>query len=331
MISPNPIRIVSIMWGSYLPTFLAAAEASGHVSLSIFSQKEIENDAGVLELFWQRAARADVVFLYWTADGFWEEVNARLDEFAAGKTIITTSFDPANWGRRATVEVPVCARAYAYLAEGGVENYRRLLDFIAHQVDPAILVEEPVPLPWQGILHPPDQTVYPTVEAYRQAHPAVHSRTVGLFFSRHTFTNTDGALEAELITALTDRGVNVLPVFSHGVKDTAAGALGPIETAERFFLDDDGSPRIQALINLHFFFLGREPRGDVAATGVAAQSVEFFSRLNVPVVKPVVAYSQEIGEWEENPQGLLAEVTFGIAMPEFEGNIEPIIMPAAAR
>ena len=280
----------------------------------------------MLELFWQSAAWADVVFLYWTADGFWEEVNARLDEFAGGKTIITTSFDPANWGRRATVDVPVCARAYAYLAEGGTENYRRLLDFITHEVNPSIPVEAPVPLPWQGILHPPDQTVYATVEAYREAHPAVHEQTVGLFFSRHTFTNTDGALEAQLIEALTARGVNVLPVFSHGVRDAAAGALGPIGTAEHFFMDEDGRPRVQALINLHFFFLGREPRGDVAA-----QSVELFTRLNVPVVKPVVAYSQDIAEWEENPQGLFAEVTFGIAMPEFEGNIEPIIMAASRK
>lgn len=223
-------------------------KASEHVTLSIFSQKQIENDLDVLELFWQSAARADVVFLYWTADRFWEEVNARLDEFTAGKTIITTSFDPANWGRRATVEVPVCVRAYGYLAEGGMENYRRLLDFIAHQVNASIPVEAPVPLPWQGILHPPDQTVYPTIESYRKAHPAKHARTVGIFFSCHTFTNTDGSLETVLIEAFTSRGVNVLPVFSHGVRDKAAGALGPIETAKHFFMDDDGQPRIQALI-----------------------------------------------------------------------------------
>lgn len=31
-------------------------------------------------------------------------------------------------------------------------------------------------------------------------------------------------------------------------------------------------------------------------------------------------------EWYESPQGLISDVTFGIAMPEFEGNIEPIII-----
>ena len=292
------------MWGSYLPTFLAAAQASEHVRLTIFSQKEIDNDLETLELFWKSAAQADIVFLYWTTDGFWEEVDARMGEFVADKTIVTTSFDPANWGRQSTVEMSVCAGAYGYIAEGGVENYRRLLDFIAHQVYPGIPVQEPVPLPWQGILHPPDQTVYPTVEAYRQAHPAEHAQTVGILFSRHTFTNTDGSLEAELIETLTQRGVNVLPVFSHGVRDEEAGALGPLETIERFFMDENGQSTIQVLMNLHFFFLGRDTRGgDLANTGVAARTVELFKRLDIPVVKPVVAYSQDTQEWEENPPG----------------------------
>jgi cobaltochelatase CobN len=327
----KPVRIASIMWGSYLPTFLAAAEESPYVDLSIFSQKEIENNADCLELFWAAAAKADVVFFYWTTDGFWEEVSARIDEVAGARAIVTTSFDPANWGRCATVDLSVCARAYAYIAEGGRENYRRLLEFVAHQIDGEVPVHEPVPLPWQGILHPPDQTVYATVEDYRQEHPAAHDRTVGLLFSRHAFTNTDADLEQALIRALEERGLDVLPVFSHGTPDEESGALGPIETARRYFMDVDGRSRISALVNLHFFFLGREARGDVSETGVAAQTVEFFKSLNVPVFKPVISYSKSIAEWEEDPQGLTAEVSFGIAMPEFEGNIEPVIMACSRK
>jgi cobaltochelatase CobN len=327
----QPIRIVSIMWGSYLPTFLAAAAASPHVELAIFSQKEIENNAETLELFYGSAARADVIFFYWTTDGFWEEVSARMEEFSLGKTIITTSFDPANWGRNATADLAVCAQAYGYIAEGGQENYQRLLEFIAHQINPAIPVRDPIPLPWQGILHPPDQTVYESVNSYRQAHPAASAPTVGLLFSRHSFTNTDAGLERELIEALEAQGLNVLPVFSHGTPDKEAGAWGPLETARRFFIQEDGSARINALINLHFFFLGREAKGDISETGVAAHTVAFFKTLNVPVFKPVISYSKSIEEWEEDPQGLTAEVSFGIAMPEFEGNIEPIILACSRK
>ena len=325
------IKITSIMWSSYLPTFLRAAEHSEQIELTLFSNKEIENDAGRLDVFFDAANDSDILFFYWTTDGLWEELTARFDEIGQGKTIITTSFDPADWGRLATVEVSVCAAAYGYLAEGGVENYRRLLGFLAHQHDPAIPVAAPVPLPWQGIFHPPTPEVYDTVAAYREVHPAVHGATVGLLFSRHTFTNTDGALERALIEALAAQGLDVLPVFSHGTADPESGSLGPIETGRQFFIDPDGRPRIAALINLHYFFLGREAKGDISETGVAAQTVEFFKSLNIPVFKPVVSYSKSIAEWEEDPQGLVSEVTFGIAMPEFEGNIEPIIIACSRK
>ena len=331
MTDSKKIKIAAIMWGSYIPTFLAAAKESEHVELSIFSQKEIENNIDVLEYFWQSAAGADAIFFYWTEDGFWHEVSARIHEFADAKTIVTTSFDPANWGRNATVDQSVCAGAYAYISEGGQENYRRLLEFVAHQIDPQIEVAEPVPLPWQGLLHPPDQTVYDSVESYRKAHPAKFSDTVGLLFSRHTFTNTDGSLEAQLIEALESRGLDVLPVFCHGVPDKESGSLGPLGAAREYFMDPDGVPRIRAMVNLHYFFLGREPGADLSETGVAAHTVEFFKKLNVPVFKPIVAYSKSVEEWEEDPQGLTAEVCFGIAMPEFEGNIEPVILACSRK
>ncbi len=326
MTADNPVKITAIMWGSYVPAFLAAAESCPRVSLTIFSQKEIDENADRLDLFWSSAEAADAILFYWTTDGFWEEVAARIDEVAGTKTIVTTSFDPSNWGRSATVDVATCARAYGYIAEGGQENYRRLLEFLASQVDPDIVVRDPVPLPWQGLFRPPAPVAYDTVDAYLAAHPAAHPHTVGMLFSRHTFTNTDGALEEALIGALEARGLNVLPVFSHGTPDPEAGSIGPLAAIRRYFLDADGRPRISALVNLHYFFLGREAGGDTSETGVAARTVELFTSLNVPVFKPVVSYRQSIREWEEDPQGLTAEVSFGIAMPEFEGNIEPIIM-----
>ncbi|NOZ88200.1 MAG: cobaltochelatase subunit CobN [Deltaproteobacteria bacterium] len=319
------------MWGSYVPVFLEATRESFDIKLDIFSQKELENDMDLVDDFLVAAEKAHIILLYRTSDGFWPEVSARLDEIAPDKVIVTTSFDPSDWGRNSTVDISICARAYTYLAEGGKENYRRLLEFLAHQVDPEIPVQDPLPMPWQGILHPPDQKVYASVEEYRKAHPSGRAHTVGLLFSRHSFTNTDASLERSLIEALEARGFDVLPVFSHGTPDQEAGSLGPIESCRRFFIRPDGTVGIDALVNLQFFFLGREARSDISETGVAAQSVNFFRELNVPVFKPVVSYSKTVDEWEEDPQGLTMDVTFGIAMPEFEGNIEPILMACSRK
>ncbi|WP_449245689.1 cobaltochelatase subunit CobN [Desulfobacca acetoxidans] len=327
----RPVKIASIMWSSHVPAFVAAAEACSEVNLSMFAAKEIDNDLDCLEQFWTKVAEADVLFFHWTVEGFWEEVSTRLHELPPGKCIVTTSYDPTNWGRHATVNLSVCARAYAYLLEGGLENYRRLLKYLAHQVNPEIPVQDPVSMPWQGILHPPDRTVYDSVESYRTVHPALSSLTVGLFFPRYSFTNTNMMLERALLTALEAQGLSVLPVFSYGNPDREAGAWGPLEVARRFFFHPDGQAGVNALINLHAFFLARAPKDDYAETGVAAQSIALFKDLNVPVFKPIIAYSKSIADWEEDPQGLTAEVTFGIAMPEFEGSIEPIILAASLR
>ncbi|MFH2058003.1 MAG: cobaltochelatase subunit CobN [Pseudomonadota bacterium] len=331
MTKDKKTNIVSIMWGSYLPAFIKAAQDSFYVDLTIFSQKEILNDSDVLEAFFKAARTADAVLFYWTHDAFFEEIRARIDEVNKEAVIVTVSFDPSHWGLCATVSPSDCARAYGYMAEGGPENYKRLLEFIACFLRPEIKVQDPVPLPWQGILCPPDWQVYDTLEVYMTAHPFDHDYTVGLLFSRNTFTNGDACLEEALITAFQKRGLNVLPVFCNGTQDPEAGSLGPVKAAEFYFFDKEGKPLIHALINLHYFFLGRDKNNDISETGVATQSVTLFKKLNVPVFKPLVSYSKSIQEWEQDPQGLTAEVSFGIAMPEFEGNIEPIMVAASCK
>ncbi len=300
------------------------------MDITLFSIKEIQENDEIMEKFWATAGEADAIVLYWTNDGFWEEVAARIGNIGT-KVIVTTSFDPTNWGRAATVDLGICARAYAYIAKGGQENYRLLLEFVAHQVDSRIPASDPVPMPWQGILNPSNFKVYETAADYWQGNPPKFGDTVGLLLSRSTFTNADGALERKLIAALEEHGLDVLPVFSHYAADDDVGALNPLAAAEQYFLDNNGKPRIAALINMQFFFLGQQKGADTCETGVAVQTVEFFRKLNVPVFKPVISYSQSAAEWEENPQGLTSEVTFGIAMPEFEGNIEPLLMACSRK
>lgn len=331
MTENGKILVVSIMWGSYLPAFITAAKMSDHVDLRIFSQKAINNDADVLEQFFKTAQTADVILFYWTHDAFYEEIRARIHEIPSGTGIVTISYDPVNWGLCSTVSPTDCARAYGYMAEGGPENFKRLLEFCARFKNPSISVEDPVPMPWQGLLMPPDRKVYPDLEAFYEVYPPVHERTVGILFSRHSFTNGDASLEEALIEAFRERNVNVLPVFANSTEDAEAGSLGPLKTAEAFFLDERKKSRIHALINLHYFFLGRAKHQDVSETCVAKESIEFFKTLNVPVFKPLVAYSKSVEEWEDDPQGLTAEVCFGIAMPEFEGNIEPVMVAASRK
>ncbi len=318
------VRIAAIVWSSYVPLMVKAVSECSHVELSVFSHKEIISDENLLEDFKKVAETSDVLFFYRTNDPFWDEVDDYLLS-AADKTVVSTSFDPAMWGMSATVEPAICAAAYTYLSEGGLDNYRRLLDFLAARFDPSIPVEDPEPMPWQGVMRIPGGEVFESVREYMNGYPLKSGLTVGLLFSRHDYVNQSMQLEEAFVESLERRGLGVLPVFSHGTSDAESGSLGALGAAKKYFLNAAGEPRIHALINLHFFFLGREARADRSDTTAAGQTVEFFKQLNVPVFKPVVSYSKSVSEWDEDEQGLTTEISFCVAMPEFEGSIEPII------
>ncbi len=225
--SSQPVIITAIMWNPYIPTFLEGAKLCPEVELTLYASKDLEQQSELLDRFLAQAARAEVILLYWSSEGFWDELGARLSALPPGKTIVTTSYDPANWGRAATTGTLESARVFRYMAEGGPENFRRLLLYLASLVRPDLPVLEPMPFPWQGLARPPERTVYETVAEYLAAYPFTQPQTVGLYFSRHSFTNTDMALEQALLEALEAQGLNVLPVFSHSNPDPEVGAWGP--------------------------------------------------------------------------------------------------------
>lgn len=268
----NKITITSIMWSSYVPSFISASKKIPFINLHIFSHKQITEDLDALDKFLKYSKESDIVFLYLTDDGFWDNIYEEMTKQSQGKLIISTSFDPIKWGKGANVDVDVCARAYEYISNGGEENYKRLLIYLASLLDKNIICEEPSPMPYQGIIRPPDTEVYSTYEEYLEKYPKKNSPTVGILFSRNTFINSDRIIEEELIFQLEKQGLNILPVFSHWVVDKDAGAIGPIETAKRYFFDRSGNIRISALINMQFFFMGREDK----SSEVANESVNFF-------------------------------------------------------
>ncbi|MGI5984697.1 MAG: cobaltochelatase subunit CobN, partial [Oscillospiraceae bacterium] len=48
--------------------------------------------------------------------------------------------------------------------------------------------------------------------------------------------------------------------------------------------------------------------------------------LNCPVFKPICSVNMSVEEWEESPDGTIKDVAWSIALPELEGNIEPIFI-----
>jgi len=56
------------------------------------------------------------------------------------------------------------------------------------------------------------------------------------------------------------------------------------------------------------------------------QVVALFQKLDVPVIQGFLPYNISREEWEKNPQGLGSSAIWYVAMPEFYGIIEPVIL-----
>ncbi len=90
----NKITITSIMWSSYVPSFISASKKIPFINLHIFSHKQITEDLDALDKFLKYSKESDIVFLYLTDDGFWDNIYEEMTKQSQGKLIISTSFDP---------------------------------------------------------------------------------------------------------------------------------------------------------------------------------------------------------------------------------------------
>jgi len=327
-------RLVVIMWNSYLPLLVEAARKISDFELILFSSKKIENDPALLERALLEAEKAEAVVLYRASEGFWEEVENRFKTLGQKIPVVWVSHDPTFWGL-SSVETEIPATAYQYLVYGGEENFVNLLKYFGQRL--LGLPLDPLPpkkMPWEGLYHPKAPSVFERVEdylAWYRDYRGLIRPMVGILFSRHYWVNQNLEVEDTLIEELEAQGLNVLPAFSYSLRDEGLGTKGSAEVVREVFLNREGRPRIEALVKLQPFFLGCATTRNLSDTRVAASGVELLKRLGVPVFQPVTSYYKSIEEWEEDTQGLSNDIGWAVALPEFEGVIEPFFLGAVKR
>ncbi len=327
-------QLLCIMWNSYIPMLVKAKEKLDLFELKLFSGKRLENDSALLEKVLREAERADAILLYRSSESFWEKIEDRFKDIARRIPVVWTSHDPSFWPL-SSVELDIPATIYQYLVYGGEGNFINLLKYIGHKLFGLdIEVPSPCKLPWEGLYHPKAPNFFEKIEGYLKwyrKYRKERSLTIGILFSRHSWVNKNLEVEDTLITEFEARGFDVISAFSYGLKDDGLGAKGSLRIVEESFLDRDGNPMVEALIKLQPFFLGCADTKALSDPCVATTGVELLKRLNVPVFQPVISYYKTIEEWEEDPQGLASDVGWAVAMPEFEGVIEPLFIGAMKR
>ncbi|ACA59730.1 cobaltochelatase subunit CobN [Candidatus Desulforudis audaxviator] len=324
-------RITAIVWHSHSATLRkAAAKVRDHLNVKVYSARYLQEGKEDLDAARADLAQSDLIFLYRsTGETVWEELEGLIREL--DRPVVCVAHDPALWVL-STVPPEVVTKCYAYIVQNGEENFARMLRYAAAVVLGAPFVaEEPLVHPWEGIYHPDAPEYFVAVEDYLDWYQR-RVPMVGLLFARHQWVNNTLAVENALIRALEAKSLGVIPVFCYSLRDEGLGTKGSGEVVREYFLGADSRPRIAGLVKLLPFFLSARARtDDFLREGVAASGIELLKQLGVPVFQPVVSFYKTIDEWAADPQGLSQDLSWCVALPEFEGVIEPVFLGAARR
>lgn len=328
------MKIVSITWNSYIPSLLKAGEALG-IEIKAYSSRILEEDPQKLESVLQECEAVELVLLYYTSSTFWDEFTPGLEALMrsreiAGKSpihVVCTGHDPYIWTQSST-NPEIAATCYLYFAYNGEENLVNLLRYLQHELfgigTPA---EPPEKLAWEGLFHPEAESWFSNRQAFLDWYKprASSGKTVGLLVSRTAWVNRDLLVETALIRELEARGLNVVPVFAYSLQDEELGTRSMGQVIEAYFMQE-GQPVIDCLIKFTPFLI--ESRQGVENDPLrAGKSQSLLKKLDVPLLQPIVSSYMTVEEWESSP-GLGSDIAWYVAMPEFEGAIEPVILGA---
>ena len=222
------------------------------------------------------------------------------DEDSLDAARLAPEFGTASWDR-----------INRYLVRGGYLNFQNLFCFLHNLcLATTLACEPPVDLPNEGIYHP-DFTGIPELSTYLQKRLAPDKLTVGLWFYQSYWLNANLEFVDAIIRAIESRGANVIPVFHLRYKDKDRGNLGADHIVRHYFMDEQGKPRIQVLINPLLFSL----------TLAAPEYKTLLPELGVVCIQAMMTLNSRAA-WQESDQGMSSvDVSFSAAQPEFDGNI----------
>jgi len=196
-----------------------------------------------------------------------------------------------------TVSLQAAHTLWRYLAEGGADNTRAALQFVAHSY-----LGHPQP--------PPPPQAVPTIGLYpwqSEIDLPLSAPRIGLLFYRAHFLAGNTAPIDALCTALAQRQLQPVPVFVHSLRevDLAAALLT--------YFQPDHAPAIEVLLNTTSFSLAKLTQ--------TAPALELWQRLDVPVLQ-VICSGGTLEQWQSQLQGLSPrDIAMNVALPEVDGRI----------
>jgi len=305
------MKVVSVTWGSDIPLFVEACNELG-MELHAWSTQDLEDDSKREDCI-NYFKHADVIILRPSDSGVWDEL---IEGLNSDIPTISFGYDSTFW-EVSNVKLKIVATVNAYHVYGGLPNTTNMLKYIGKEVlgaeyDP----EPPAETMWQGIYHPDAEQAFETIGEYLEWYKPQKKHMIGILFHRTYWSNGDLEIVDAMICEL-EKEFDVIPAFCHGMGDAETGAKSSGEVTKEFFVDP---VKIDAIINLQSIF----------HAGNADKSVSALKKLDILVFHPLTVYHKTEEEWTADIQGMSSsEVAWSVALSEFEGVIEPLIIGAS--
>lgn len=206
------------------------------------------------------------------------------------------------------VERDVETELTPYLANGGKENFRRLIGFIrVRLLGETGEVQPAVPFPQEALYHPDAPgLVFADTAAYLQwRKPVPDQPLVAVAFHRnHLAADSLGPVDAT-IRRLERHGIGVLPYYT----DITTDYLG-----EKFLMRD-GRPIVSVIVTHQAMIMNAETVREQAA------------RIGVPILHALHYRGGDLDVWREDKSGIhLTQVPMALVMPEIIGFADPLIV-----
>lgn len=316
-------KVVAILWHTTASRMRSVIpKVAEQITLVVYSARALSDGIEDFDALCRDLDNADFfLFNRTSGDSIWPEI----ESYVRDKTTLIAYIGSDALSNITDINMlEVSAHCNEYHTYSGMENMINLVRYCAFCAgDTEITYEDPRQTPWEGVFHPdePDQ-VYETTEDFFAKHPRNAKGVVGLMTSRSNWVNGDMACENEIIRLIEKAGYSVLPMYTYSWPEPGVGAKGPAYTLEKYCFDQDGNPLLDGLIKMTGFFIGGRYK---------ANNEGLLTRLGCPVFKPICSVNMSVDEWEENPDGTIKDVAWSIALPELEGNIEPIFIGGTSK
>jgi len=321
-------KIVMVMWDIY-GTMMRKAADNASVDLFILNHHEAENDPTAMSRLENAIMDADIIVYYKSNQPFWDQMDEIASKYSSDKKIICVGSDPTYWAMT-NIDHDVAIEVYRYLMNNGQENCDRLMRYLDNRLMGSnCIVEPPLDIPWQGIIHPDAEgRVFSTTEEYLGWYGYDPDKPwVGIIATRSAWVS-DGcsSIEFPVLRDIEEHGANVIMFYSMSTRNEEKGTINIADAIRRYFIDENG-PRISMIVKLASFLIGFSKSGDDQKSA-AISGVDLLKEMNIPVIQPVITTHQSLEKWRDS-SGLTSDIAWMVAFPEFEGMIEPIMLAAS--